>query len=146
MKILALFSILIISTFGSCKFGGNADDSNKQKQMHDQKLENFRTKNKPGKWKKEANSHVPQVTVKKKEKNYEIHVIVPFIGTSTPVHYIETIILLNHHYKELQKVTFNTGNSTATTVFKIPRTYKSYLWVVAKCNLHDMWKKQVVLE
>ena len=97
-----------------------------------------------GKWENEANDHVPQVRTTVESDLRVLIVDVPLDGTSIPLHYIEAIILTDHNKRELQKVTFTKGNRRAAARFTLQADHRSFVYVIVKCNLHDMWEKRVV--
>ncbi|MFC1668826.1 desulfoferrodoxin family protein [Spirochaetota bacterium] len=133
---IILTSILLFQIF-SCQ---PAKEDKIKKKIKPTKFYNARN---PGKWKNNSYEHIPQVTVKTDKINKIINVTVPLEGRMSPIHYIEVIVLLDHNRKELQKKTFPSGNKKAEAVFKLPKNYSSFVYVVAKCNLHDMWEKRV---
>ena len=142
-NIILLLSLSGIVLTTSCK---EMDDSRSESEMTPLDRITFYSSSNPGKWKDLPDDHTPVYTVTVEKDQKVITVVVPFNGTTSPIHYIETIILLDHNRKELQKVTFPRGNRTASAVFKLPKDYVSFVYVVAKCNLHDMWEKKVYWE
>ena len=141
MKIsyLIIFSI-IISLLTSCK--GSGDRSPGESIGNDTPIKYY-SKNNPGKWKDLPGDHTPTYKITQDKENKIITVTVPFKGTVNPIHYVEVIVLLDHNRKELQKKNFQRGTQTATAVFKLPKDYLSFVYVVAKCNLHDMWEVKI---
>lgn len=149
-KPAALFPVLILFLFSCNFFGGNNEEGSGEFAPYKEEdtLVKYHSEKKAGKWKDQAVDHVPTFKVvynedNKKSKNKLIKVSVPFEGRRSPLHYIEVIILADHNHNELQKVEFPLGNKYADAVFKLPKDYKSYVYIIAKCNLHDMWEARV---
>lgn len=144
--LMAMTALLAINSCSS------KEDDEKLKRLRELGMVEFFSEADPGKWKDHTGDHVPQCKVTfEKPKTFNkddkgtrvIEVTVPFNGSEYPLHYTEAIILLDHNRKELQKTTFKRGNRKATALFRIPGDYKSFVYVVQKCNMHDMWIQQV---
>jgi desulfoferrodoxin (superoxide reductase-like protein) len=150
LKPAALFPVLILFLFSCNFFSGKEEGPNEFEPFREEEgpLIKYHSVKKAGKWKDQAADHVPEYTVvynedNKNSKNKIIKVSVPFEGRQAPLHYIELIILADYNHKELQKVEFPLGNKYADAEFKLPKGYKSYVYIIAKCNLHDMWETRV---
>jgi desulfoferrodoxin (superoxide reductase-like protein) len=95
------------------------------------------TKSDPGRWKDFAKDHDPQV---KTYANGKIEVDVPMspeIG-----HYIEVIIVSDASGREVAVKSFKRGEKPQATL-TIPPAKMPGATVIAKCNLHGMWKQEV---
>jgi desulfoferrodoxin (superoxide reductase-like protein) len=95
------------------------------------------TKTDPGRWKDFAKDHDPQV---KANANGKIEVDVPMspeIG-----HYIEVIIVSDAAGKEIAMKSFKRGD-TPHAILATPPSKMPGATVIAKCNLHGMWRKGV---
>lgn len=106
----------------------------------------FHTIEKKGKWDKQSKDHVPQYTINIDGDNWLIKVNVPFRGTLNPLHYVEVIVLADKNHRQIQKASFVRGEKIPSAVFRLPRDNRSYVYIISKCNLHDMWEKKVILE
>ena len=94
-----------------------------------------------GQWDEKAEKHIPIIRFIDKDRS-TIEVYVTLKPKKRPKHYIEFIALMDGK-KEIEIKRFNFSSSPAKAVFKLPDPNKRNYWVVAKCNLHDMWKTQV---
>ncbi len=122
--------------------GGNKDKA-------DPKVLRFYTKDDPGMWDGKEDEHTPKITYKEGEPR-KFKVTVPLVGTERPIHRIEAIILYAANgtkETEISSVKFNQVVVVAAGDFELPeRTEKNkndIYFVVAKCNLHDMWRVPV---
>jgi desulfoferrodoxin (superoxide reductase-like protein) len=97
----------------------------------------------PGVWESQVADHEPVVTVTDLNDRKVLNVQVPFSQKRDHHHYVEAILLLDQKRKELQKKTFDSGSGAGGAVFELPGDYNSRVYVVVKCNLHDMWEKPV---
>lgn len=101
----------------------------------------------PGKWKERAPEHVIDVRDGRiysqgKQKLRELIIHVPLEGDDR--HYLEVAIAMDHSLKkEYDKVTF--APKTAKFEFKltVPGDSPNAVFVIIKCNQHDMWLKRV---
>ena len=141
-KIIACAVLFALLISAGCS---DKSDSEKDKIIKDLTSPKFLSTSKPGKWEKQAEDHVPDYIIKTDKENKIIKVKVPFNGSIAPLHYVEAIILTDHNHKEIQKETFPRGNKIAETEFFLPLDYRSTVYIVIKCNLHDMWEKKVFL-
>lgn len=151
LLILTTASLSILLYFSACDFfdSWNSSENYETFKPDEATINNYHSDQNPGKWKDQAIDHVPQFKTiynKKDKKNISIKVNIPFMGTRAPLHYIETIILADHNHNEMQKVDFLMGNEDAQAVFMLPKDYKSYIYIISKCNLHDMWEARVDLD
>ena len=144
MKII--FNVLILLfVFLSCKDSGPYEGPvEKQLPLQGKYNVNIYNKDNAGKWNEEADDHIPIVKINTDDEHKTISVKIPLKGKTIPLHYIEAIILTDHNKRELQKKVFPRGNRSAAGVFKLPLEYRSFVFVIVKCNLHDMWEKRVV--
>lgn len=92
------------------------------------------TKEDPGRWKDFAKDHEPQV----KLTGTTVAVEVPFsveIG-----HYIEVILVTDGSGREVAAKSFKRGEIPQAAL-SIPAAKLPGATVIAKCNLHGMWRK-----
>ena len=90
----------------------------------------------PGRWKEFAKDHDPQLKV----NGGKIEVDIPF--TADMGHYTEVILVQDMAQRKLAAKTFKRGEKPHATL-SIPLTKMAGASVIAKCNLHGMWKKSV---
>lgn len=90
----------------------------------------------PGRWKDFAKDHDPQVKV----SGGKIEVDVPFVAEMG--HYAEVILVHDAAQRELMAKTFKRGEKAHATL-SIPISKIAGATVIAKCNLHGMWKKNI---
>jgi len=139
-----MFRIFLLGLIATAFFITCSNDQGEIKHMKQTiKGPVFYDKNYTGDWKNEAKNHVPQYHVKITDKEKIITVMAPFKGSLSPLHYIEAILLLDHNHKEIAKKTFQRGTPQASAIFKLKKDYKSFVYVVLKCNLHDMWEAKI---
>jgi desulfoferrodoxin (superoxide reductase-like protein) len=97
----------------------------------------------PGRWQAQAVDHDIKVSIIEDAKGKKgIEVSVPFTSEMSEQHYVEGIALLDEKEKQLASVRFNRGEK-AMTIFPVTDKIKFPVYVVAKCNMHDMWRKKV---
>lgn len=97
-----------------------------------------------GLWPGKADTHLPQISFLDSSQK-KIEVTVPLRGSKKPYHYIEAIYLLQDDVEIFAKKTpFSFG--FPKTSFTLPFPGKKKYSVVAKCNLHGMWKTEVNTE
>jgi desulfoferrodoxin (superoxide reductase-like protein) len=94
----------------------------------------------PGKWQAQAATHIPQI--EQTRKGDKLHIRVSVSMTATPSHYIEAILLTDKNHKELAKKSLGKAQPPEATL-DVPGDYREKLYVVIKCNLHDMWQVAV---
>jgi desulfoferrodoxin (superoxide reductase-like protein) len=99
----------------------------------------------PGIWKSQAVDHEVEVTVTRINDRKTINVQIPFAKKKEKNHYVEVIVILDLKRKELQKKSFEKGGAENGASFDFPAEFNSPVYVVMKCNLHDMWEKLVDL-
>ena len=99
----------------------------------------YHTEENAGIWTDMVDSHVPLVT---RLDASRIEVRVTFSPTLKPLHYVESIVLMTGENTVVAQRRFNPSVSIPTVVFTLPDPDVSY-WVIAKCNLHDMWRAEV---
>jgi len=100
----------------------------------------FYSSDNPGKWEVQEPFHIPKVTYKKGSNNDQVNVVVPL--QVSPEHYIEVILLTDGNHRELAKKSLRRSESPEATL-DVPSENHSKLYVVIKCNLHDMWEVEV---
>lgn len=101
----------------------------------------YYTSGNEGRWESQADSHTPIITFNNNDKN-TIEVCIPFLPRKNPRHFIEVIALMQGE-KQIasKKIPFSLSRAKAT--FTLPDPDRADYWIVAKCNLHDMWKAPV---
>ncbi|HOT45053.1 MAG TPA: desulfoferrodoxin family protein [Spirochaetota bacterium] len=97
----------------------------------------------PGKWESKAADHDVEITITRVNDRKYINVHVPFAKNREKKHYVEAILLLDANRKELQKKSFARGSGEEGARFEVQDSFNDPVTVVIKCNLHDMWEKQV---
>lgn len=141
-----LLSFLILGLFSSCAGENKPQEPSVLKKKQPASIVDntrFFSKNNPGKWKKLSNTHSPKFEIKIEDDKKIIHAYTTLKGKINPVHYIETIILADHTLKELDKKRFIKGKQSSVAKFTLAKEYKSYVFLISKCNQHDMWITRV---
>jgi len=103
----------------------------------------FHSADYPGKWTNKADEHDVDIKVNSVNGKKVIAVQVPFAKLRNRRHYVEAILLVDASGKELQKKAFKTGYGEKGARFQVPEDFRETVFVVIKCNLHDMWEKEV---
>ncbi|MDH5718999.1 MAG: desulfoferrodoxin family protein [Spirochaetia bacterium] len=129
---------LIISYCGK----KDIDDTENQSETQIEEQKFFSLSN-SGKWADQRFDHSPMYEIKQTEKNKIIDVKVSLKVSGG--HYIETFVLLDHNRNELQKVNLNRGDMPKAS-FELPLDYRAFVYVIAKCNQHDMWEAKIVFD
>lgn len=101
----------------------------------------------PGRWGEQKADH--QILVKTarvytmgKQKLRELSIVIPLEGNSS--HYIEAALALDHSLKkEIDKIQFAPGKPAYDLKLTVPAENPHAIFIVIKCNLHDMWLKRV---
>lgn len=99
----------------------------------------------PGVWESRVEDHDADITVIRVNDTKVINVHVPFTNKREKKHYLEAIVLLDSNKKQLQKKSFEKGFGEEGAKFEVPADFNEQVYVVIKCNLHDMWEKPVDL-
>lgn len=104
----------------------------------------FLSAEKPDNWGEHKGTHVPFVEASRDSfhKIWTIKATVPFVGNNQ--HYIEHIILVNHRSAERQKKNLGRGTANPLAQFSYKEKEGEKLYVLAKCNMHDIWMSPVV--
>jgi desulfoferrodoxin (superoxide reductase-like protein) len=97
----------------------------------------------PGMWESKAAEHDVDITITKVNDKKILNVRVPFAKDRDKRHYIEAIVLLDANRNELQKKSFHKSSGDDGAQFEVPADFNTPVYVVMKCNLHDMWEKLV---
>jgi desulfoferrodoxin (superoxide reductase-like protein) len=97
----------------------------------------------PGPWASEAADHDVSITITRVNDSKVINVQVPFAKNRERKHYVEAILLLDAKKNELQKRSFERGFGEEGARFEVPDSFNEPVFVVVKCNLHDMWERLV---
>lgn len=124
---------MVVSNFlvSSCADKGSGNFENEPK---------FYSADTPGKWVNQESTHLPQITQTSEGGKSKILVSVPL--TQSPGHYIEVILLTDANHKELAKKSLK-RSELPTASFDAPGRNYDKLYVVIKCNLHDMWETEI---
>jgi len=140
---------LSVGAFAIIK-GCSSKDTDPQKKQklqivaHEEKLLDYYSENKPGKWSDLDDKHSPEVKISKNSQEITVNVSSSF--TSKTDHYVEVILLTDYSLKELQKKDFSkVDQKQAKAVFKLPVSSKGEYYVLLKCNLHDTWYKKILI-
>ena len=105
------------------------------------KVQKFYSADEPGRWGAQAVDHdVQAVIIEDALGKRGIEVTVPL--KTDERHYIEAIVLLDGDGRELAKKTFKRGEK-AVALFEVTDKMTFPVYAVAKCNLHEMWRKKV---
>jgi desulfoferrodoxin (superoxide reductase-like protein) len=123
----------------SCTQGGETDVVNEKHEVR------FHSAANPGHWEAQAIDHELDVTVTKSIDRKTINVKIPFAEQREKRHYAETIVILDMNMKEIRKISFDRKRPSGRASFDFPADYTGSVYVIMKCNLHDMWKKKVDL-
>jgi desulfoferrodoxin (superoxide reductase-like protein) len=130
--LLACVSLLASCSDTSGIFGGGQG-----------KVQKFYSADEPGRWEAQAANHEVNARIIVDAKGKKgIEVYVPFTKEMDERHYVEAIVLLDSNNRELAKKTFNRGEQ-ARTIFEITDKIKFPVYVVSKCNMHEMWRKKI---
>jgi desulfoferrodoxin (superoxide reductase-like protein) len=97
----------------------------------------------PGIWKSQSIDHEAEITITRINDRKTLNVQIPFAKKKEKNHYVEVIVILDLKRKELQKKSFEKGGAENGATFDLPADFNSPVYVVMKCNLHDMWEKLV---
>lgn len=103
----------------------------------------FFSEKKPGKWQNYQSDHIPNVSLADEGDVKSISVSVPFV--QSPSHYAEVIVLADHNHNELEAIRLKKGEAVRAN-FTLPAEYRSKAYVIIKCNLHDMWEKEIDMD
>jgi desulfoferrodoxin (superoxide reductase-like protein) len=133
-SIFMLIAAFVISCSDS---GGVFSDGEKGK------VQKFYSADEPGRWEAQAADHDIEVSIIEDAKGKRgIEVFVPFTRERSEQHYVEAIVLLDEKDRELAKKSFKRGEK-ALTIFEITDKIKFPVYVVSKCNMHEMWRKKI---
>ena len=137
---IIFITLLTVATI-SC-----SDSGNPNKGVSNPEAVRFRSAEYPGKWKAKADEHNVDIKISTVNNKKIINVQVPFAKQRNRRHYVEAIMLVDASGKELQKKAFKTGYGEKGARFQVPEDFRDTVFVVIKCNLHDMWEKEVEWE
>jgi len=98
---------------------------------------------KPGPWVDQALDHDPEITITRVDDRKILNVHIPFARQTNRKHYVEAILVLDMKRNELKKKSMEAGRGLVGAQFDFPDNYQTPVYVVMKCNLHDMWEKLV---
>jgi len=129
-----------VSLLSCSDTGGKLDDEGKSK------VQKYFSADEPGKWPDQAVDHDIKVSIIVDGKGKKgIEVSVPFTSAMNEQHYVEAMALTDEKGKQLAAVRFKRGEK-ANTIFPVTDKIRFPVYVVAKCNMHDMWRKKVTGE
>ena len=133
-----LLSTVALMSALSCTSDTDTELENKKQGVQ------FYTAAKPGPWANQSADHDVEITITRDSEGKTIHVYIPFAAKKEQRHYVESILILDSKGKELQKKSFLKGRgSDKGATFNFPENFNEPVFVVLKCNLHDMWEKKV---
>ena len=137
MKIIMIliFSLVILIAFHACKIEDTAIDSGKVVSPK------YHTSSNEGKWKDKSDTHVPLIKFISRDT---IEVTVPLKPTRKPRHFIEVIALMQGKRTQVAVKKFTFSFNQAKAVFRLPDPDSKDYWILSKCNVHDMWKKNII--
>ena len=104
-KLLCGLIILLMALISSCKYAEDSPED-KAEQIRKGKIKKFHSKFNVPDHIKDPDEHIPQYTIRQDDDFKYIDTRVSLKGSSSPLHYIELIILTDHNHKELQKKVF----------------------------------------
>jgi len=126
--------IILVFAFISCSDSGGDSERNRVV---------FYSAANPGIWESQAADHEPEVTITRVNDRKVLNVNVPFTRKKEKDHYVEVIVILDLERKELKKMSFGRGKMVRNVRFDFPDNFNKPVYVVMKCNKHDMWEKLV---
>jgi desulfoferrodoxin (superoxide reductase-like protein) len=142
-QIVSIASSLIIITalFSACSDTGKGSESHEKL-----KSQIYFSAEEPGRWEPQAADHDLRVAIIEDAKGKKgIEVFVPFTQSASEQHYVEAIALVDEKGRQLDIVRFNRGEK-AITIFPVTDRIIFPVYAVARCNMHDMWRKKVTGE
>lgn len=95
----------------------------------------YHTQGNSGAWESKKAEH--EIRIRRISQG-KIEVTIPLQSTMQPPHYIEVIALQDDKEKEIAAQNFKPSYIPATATFELPDSTRQY-YVIAKCNMHDMW-------
>lgn len=108
------------------------------------KVQKYYSSEQPGKWSAQAGDHDLEITIIEDAKGKKgIEVSVPFTRERDERHYVEVIAIEDQKGREIAIQRFNRGDR-ALALFEVTDRIKFPVYAVAKCNMHDMWRKIIV--
>lgn len=125
----------MIAAFISCR---ESAEEGFYETPEEKKTRKYHTEEHQGLWLGLADTHLPVVRFTSPDRR-SIEVTVPLKGTKKPFHYIEKIALLKNE-KVIDSRTIKFSFSPPEVKFVIPDTADGSYSVVARCNLHGMWR------
>jgi desulfoferrodoxin (superoxide reductase-like protein) len=129
--------MMLTAALSSCSDSGGISGGGAFK---DQK---FYSAAEPGRWESQAADHDVSVKFIEDAKGTKgVEVSVPFARAMSQDHYVEAIALMDGKNREIAIKRFKRGEK-AEALFAIPAGTKYPLYVVSRCNMHDMWRKKI---
>lgn len=135
--IFAALSAIALAALASCGDESDTAGGTKQHEVV------FYSAANPGPWIEQAADHEPEIIITRVDDRKILNVNVPFAQRKERNHFVEVVVILDSKRKELKKVTFQKGRSHKGAQFDFPEDFNAPVYVVMKCNKHDMWEKLV---
>jgi superoxide reductase len=102
------------------------------------------TKAKPGRWIDKVGSHVPSMTLLRKDE--KLMITVTTMHEMQPEHFIVKHLLLDQHCSLIgEKVFSPQSHQVAQSIHFIESNYQGPLFAVSVCNKHDVWLESLVV-
>jgi desulfoferrodoxin (superoxide reductase-like protein) len=140
-QFILIMPILLVSL--AALFLGSCTDTGGDLGSGPAKVQKYYSAEEPGRWGPQAVDHDIKVSIIVDAKGRKgIEVSVPFTYEMSEQHYVEAIALLDQDNRQLDSVRFKRGEK-AVTIFPITDKINFPVYVVAKCNMHDMWRIKV---
>jgi desulfoferrodoxin (superoxide reductase-like protein) len=131
------YLVIILLSF-SCNDSGSELDK-----AYKTKVQKYYSAESPGRWSAQAKDHDLDISLIEDAKGKRaIEVSVPFTNLMSRDHYIESIELLDDKDRLIASKKFERGEH-GSALFEISDRVRFPVYVVAKCNMHDMWRKKV---
>jgi desulfoferrodoxin (superoxide reductase-like protein) len=137
MTIIGMIGVCTIFSL-SCTDSGDFPGIGKGKTV-----QKFYSAEDPGRWEPLAKAHDVKVAIIEDAKGVRaIEASVPFTRHADERHYVQVLAVLDESLHEVASVKFKPGE-WAHAIFPMTGPVRLPVWVVAKCNMHDMWRKKV---
>ena len=133
----ALLSVIALAGLASCTDSGDNDGGIKRNDVV------FYSAAAPGPWIEQAADHEPEIIITRTDDRKTLNINVPFAQRNEKNHFVEVAVILDMKGKELKKFSFVKGRSHKGAQFDFPENFNTPVYVVIKCNKHDMWEKLV---
>jgi len=102
------------------------------------------TKEKPGRWIDKVGSHLPSMTLLRKDE--KIIITVMTMHEMQSEHFIVKHLLLDQHFSLIgEKIFLPQSHQVAQSVHFLESSYQGVLFAVSICNKHDVWLESLVV-